>query len=242
MSVKIDGAGAATGLSTAAEPVTVTPFTMACWFLQQSSDESGVLMSLNNSAFQEFTLNADGTEAAAGLGLNEFHCNDGGSDNFCQATSTYTEGVWQHAAAVSVSASSRGVLTNGANKGTNAVSTVPTITDFHIGSVRNLAVFKGLIEEAAVWNVALSDTEIADLAQGLCPLLMRPESLVFYLPMWNTLHLTDLIGSKIMSLGGAPTDGDHKPLFMPGVIPQPHVFEAAAAGASGRLTSILLGD
>lgn len=43
--------------------------------------------------------------------------------------------------------------------------------------------FDGDIAEAAIWNVALSDAEIAMLAKGLSPLRVRPASLVSYVPM-----------------------------------------------------------
>jgi hypothetical protein len=38
----------------------------------------------------------------------------------------------------------------------------------------------GLIAEMAVWNIALADAEVANLAAGLCPLRLQRANLVDY--------------------------------------------------------------
>ena len=45
----------------------------------------------------------------------------------------------------------------------------------------------GSLAEAAIWNAALSDAEVAALATGVSPLLVRPGSLVFYAPLARDL-------------------------------------------------------
>jgi len=45
-------------------------------------------------------------------------------------------------------------------------------------------VFDGLVAEVAVWNVVLDDSEIAALAQGVSPLLIRSTALVEYWPVF----------------------------------------------------------
>ena len=42
------------------------------------------------------------------------------------------------------------------------------------------------VTEAAIWNVALSDAEVARLAQpGVLPTDIHPASLVWYPPVWG---------------------------------------------------------
>ena len=48
----------------------------------------------------------------------------------------------------------------------------------------------GQIAEAAIWNVALTDGEIASLAKGFKPTRIRPQSLVFYAPLIRNLQDT----------------------------------------------------
>ena len=41
----------------------------------------------------------------------------------------------------------------------------------------------GDIAEAAIWNIALDDADVALLAKAFDPRMVRPEGLVFYAPL-----------------------------------------------------------
>jgi hypothetical protein len=65
-----------------------------------------------------------------------------------------------------------------------------TIGSQQFGGTINLF-FAGRIAEAGVWNAALTDAEIASLADGMTCDKVRPQSLVFYAPL-----VRDLIDAK----------------------------------------------
>jgi hypothetical protein len=54
---------------------------------------------------------------------------------------------------------------------------------YHITSGSRTVFTNGRIAEAAIWNEALNDDEIAALANGFRPSLIRPNKLVFYVPL-----------------------------------------------------------
>jgi hypothetical protein len=69
-----------------------------------------------------------------------------------------------------------------------------------------------------IWNVALSDQEVASLAGGVHPTRMRPGALVAYWPLWGDespapdLHLIG--GTRYpMTLSGT-TKANHAPVAM----------------------------
>lgn len=103
-------------------------------------------------------------------------------------TATATVSTWAHCAGVFSSATSRTAYLNGsastANTTNVALVAVDTAT---IGVTRVhpnwLTFFDGNIAEAAVWSAALDAAEIAALAKGVSPRLIRPQSLVMYAPL-----------------------------------------------------------
>jgi hypothetical protein len=63
--------------------------------------------------------------------------------------------------------------------------------------------YAGGMAEVAFWTAALSDTDIAVLATGVCPLLVRPEALLAYWPLWGIYSPeTDLVGGFNMTVTG----------------------------------------
>lgn len=68
--------------------------------------------------------------------------------------------------------------------------------------------------EPGLWSVALSAAEIASLAIGFDPRLIRPQNCVY----WNRLirHSQDLQRSaSLTDIGGATTASDHPRIIYP---------------------------
>jgi hypothetical protein len=171
--------------------LTATPLTMACWFYSPSTSLSMILMSLCNSAStpwarNSFYLQASGATAGDPVSAGTVDASAGSQAN----TSTgWSANTWTHACGVWTSATDRAAFINGGSKGTQTTSRVPSGIDrMNLGGLRNgtpTGYLNGRIAEAAIWNVALSDQEVAALASGLSPLKMRPTALVGYWPIWG---------------------------------------------------------
>lgn len=67
--------------------------------------------------------------------------------------------------------------------------------------------FNGTIAEAGIWNVALTDAEIASLAAGFTPGQVRPQSLTFYAPLLR--DLIDVRGGRTITNINSATVATH---------------------------------
>jgi hypothetical protein len=201
--------------------LTAEPLTMACWF--KSNDVTGnySLMSLGtNGALERWVLTAAG--GVGGDPIRATSVNAGGGANLaCDTTAGYTAGAWHHATGVFTSSTSRAAYLNGGNKGTDATSVAMTgVVDRTLVAARintTIGAFlDGAVAEAGIWSAALTDSEVASLAKGFSPLLVRPASLVAY---WPLIGRTDpeisLKGGLNLTLSGGPTNADHCPVIMP---------------------------
>ena len=65
----------------------------------------------------------------------------------------------------------------------------------------------GSIAEPAIWNVALTDAEIASLAAGFTPDQIRPQSLQFYAPLVR--DLVDARGGRTITNVNSATVATH---------------------------------
>jgi hypothetical protein len=169
--------GTSSYIETTSTPVTATPFTMACWFLLNTNIQNGTLMHIGNSAStHRFVITTNGTS----ITFNAIAPTPAAAIS----PATVANGVWQHAAAVSISTTSRFIYLNGGQKVQSTVSRAPTgLNNISIGAT-NIAprqfFLQGRIAEAAIWNTDLTDDEILSLSKGFAPSLVRPTNLKFY--------------------------------------------------------------
>jgi hypothetical protein len=142
-----------------------------------------------------------------------------GSSNGGGAVTGPSSGSWFHAAGIWNSSNYRYVYYNGGDETASDETsrTVGTNDQFRIGVTADstpLAYMDGLIAEAALWNVALSAGEIRMLGDGFSPLMVRPQSLVLYVPLVRD-NDDDLIGGLSLTASGSPTIGVHPRVFNP---------------------------
>lgn len=186
--------------------ITAAPVTMACWAKTSDVTTNQQLMGLYNSASNdlnkfEMDINSGNVRALT---------SDGTSGN--NATkSGLTTNTWFHAGAVFGSATSRVAWLNGAKGTADTTSRTPSGINRAVIGIQNNASatikpFLGQIAEAAWWNVALDDAEMASLAAGFPPMLIRPQSLIAYLPLVR--DLIDLKGNAF-AIQGSLTVADH---------------------------------
>lgn len=134
-----------------------------------------------------------------------------GSSNAAATTTAHvTTNAWFHVAATFGSATARIAYLSGANKVTGPTTSVTAATGMSntlIGSIYQSAYFDmvGSIAFAGIWNVLLSDTDIASLGAGVSPRKVRPDALKSYIPLVSGASPEpDLIGSSY-ALTGTPT-------------------------------------
>ena len=195
-------------------PTAAYPFTMACWFNADRIDASMGLMWLGDKdATNHFwTLYVNDSEVVSATVLA------GGGPAHAVSSANWTADTWRHACGVFTSSTSRAAFLDGGNKGTNATDLTPANADrIGLGSFLDFSVsspFGGDIAEAAAWNVALTDAEVAILAKGYSPLFIRPQSLIFYVPLIRD-NDEDLIGGLSLSLIQTPDIAVHPPIYYP---------------------------
>lgn len=193
--------------------VDTPPFTMATWFKRGAISSTQYLLntctqgSTNHSHRLVFSsanlLNASSTDTATSLSSGH--------------TITDTAS-WHHAAGVWASATSRKCYLDGTADTVNTTSRTPSGIDrFKVGAGGSEGqVFNGLIAHSAVWGVALTADEIASLAAGLSPLLIRPASLVAYWPyLGRDSTEIDIIGRYDLAVTGAAASADEPRLRWP---------------------------
>lgn len=160
------------------------PFTVSLWFNTNST-------STTQTMFIVAAANDDGHYLlfrGATTGAVAATSNDAGvaSGEATTGAAGITSGTWYHAGGVWASSGDRRVFLNG-TKFTNSTNVAPTgISRTTIGAFYGgtpIVHFNGLIAECGVWNVALSDEEMAALARGRSPLRVRPQNLVEYWPL-----------------------------------------------------------
>lgn len=214
-------------LEYAGAPITGVPLTMACFFNTNDNTIDQDMMTIGNNtvAYEGFRLSAAG--AISGDRLRAYSQKTGSA--FAAATTVgWSPNVLHHACGVWGASNSRIALLDGnlATSGSNSSTSTPvglnrtTIGSFTGGTAGSpgsarTTFFSGMIAEAAIWNIALSAEEIAALAKGFCPLLIRPANLVGYWPLIgrNSPEIDRKSGFD-MTVTGA-TAADHCRIIMP---------------------------
>lgn len=165
-------------------PISAYPYSMSMWFYNKddTGDKWPFQMSdrLGDNGIQGLRL--DDNEKITAISYDGTTFNGAST-----APGSVTNNTWQHAGGVWTSATSRAAFVNGGGKGTNttniAIGTLNTTSIGRLNTGTPGGYHDGYIAECGIWNVALTDAEMAILGLGVSPLLVRPESLVFYVPL-----------------------------------------------------------
>ena len=162
-------------------PITVAPFTMACWFLHS-----------NDSTSQEFSYIGDFdftthfyAFSARSNGTLRFTARAGASQH-ATTSDTFPLNTWNHACGVARASDDRSVFLNATGEVTNTNTSVPLNLDaFGIGARSGETpsqFFDGMVAEYGIWNIALSEFEVKLLGPQYrwSPLKVRRKNLVWY--------------------------------------------------------------
>ena len=184
-----------------------------CWsYITATADDGTSLM--------QYTYWSDGAVDEAGDPIQSVG-KRGVTTQIAETSTGYSINTWHHAAAVFAAVNDARVYIDGGSNGTSSTSVNPISEDTtYIGRRANSVVHDGVsaygwdgyLAEIGIWNIALSDAEIAILAEGYSPLFIRPQSLIAYWSLWgNSSPEPDVVGGYDMTLNNNPTSIAHPP-------------------------------
>ena len=207
--------------NTTTPPITAVPFTMACWFNGDDDTKRHNLMDISSGDGSNYIYLA-ATEAITHNNVMRLRIRGATAFNV-QTTARWSElgsghGVWQHACGTGGTGNNDwACFLNGTNKETSTASATPaSLSQLALGrrqAAAPSAYLSGSIAEAAIYNVVLSDSEIAALASGFSPLLIRPQSIVAYWPLVRNDN--DLVGTWNLTAFNTPSFSDHPGTIYP---------------------------
>ena len=196
----------------ASPSITVPEFTMACWFNGSDVTTESRLMAIGNSAStsHEHSLWVASSKIAvmsrAGSSANAIH------------GTTLSTGTWYHGCGVWTAIDNRDIFLNGGTPVNNTTSKEPTGVNVlrvgREGRSTSTKMWTGDICYPAMWDVALLQDEVDALASGAHPTMIRPDRLVYFLPL-ETVSIFDPLGNVWTENGTPVESGDCPPVFYP---------------------------
>ena len=187
-------------------PVSNYPLTMACWLNCDDISYDQIVFTVGDKDVSNH-YHALMVNEVSGITYLQSRVIDGGAPANANTTASISANTWHHGCIVHASLTDRAVLLDGGSKGTDTTSRTPANLDAVRIAGRiddgSLQPYSGAIAHAAIWNAALSDSEVALLASGVSPLLVRRDALVAYWPLLGDDR--DVIGQYHMTSVNGPT-------------------------------------
>lgn len=200
--------GSTQNLEIGSSVVTQYPFTLACIGLANSFTSVPNCLGFDNSATNQGSVYLYfGSNGAVRCGI------ENGVSAGVYATSSTTSGTGTYVSMAAVYTSSTiTVYNNGGGKVSASHSlTFPSVNRIRIAAARYSGTtgsyLNGNVAECALWNVALTDAEIASLAAGFTADQIRPQSLQFYAPLVR--DLIDVRGGRAFTNNNSATVATH---------------------------------
>jgi hypothetical protein len=199
-------------LSTPTAVVTGEPVTMACWYNRANASATYTFLSINNTAATNFHSLLIGPANLLSIVSNN------GSVVAAGTVSDTTTNTWNHGCGVVLSNASRTSFVNGVPGGENTTTVnlgsqnITTIGGRFAGAGVIGQLTNGMIAEVGIWNIVLTQPEIASLANGMTCDKIRPQNLVFYAPLIRDLQ--DTKGGLIITPNNGPTVANHPRIYV----------------------------
>ena len=204
-------------LSRSSSPVTVLPLTMAGWMNAAAIGSIGTAFCLSSTAQASANSWRISISGSGGFVVTETAVNSAVS---AITSSTVSAGTWNHICGIFATSTSRSIFMNGANKTTNtAWRTTTNIDGTFLGTsftdAGNAIVnpFNGSLANFGLWNVALTDGEVAELATGLPCSAVRPDALVGWWRLLQNDGDVDWWKQNNLTATASPTFSQHPPVI-----------------------------
>lgn len=205
-----DGASQYLGIASAV--LTATPITMACWmYCDDAGAEQDVMTLVETTNYYRFQLTARGDAVGDRI---RAQIESAGGFTHAETSAGYSVNTWHPICAVFTSNVSRAVYIDGGNKGTDTTDRTPSgIDKTFIAAISGAGdFFSGRVAEAAFWNAAFTDEDVALHATGVPPWKIRPSNLVACYPLNVAAMIHDIIGGYNMTAYNAPVTAEHPPV------------------------------
>jgi hypothetical protein len=206
MAYSFDGSNQA--LTTTSSPVTATPLTMFVRLNAASTGSKRLFAIKRTSTNDRFAIIQSGASFPATV---DFTVQEPPSNAFAFLSAVLAQNTWAGVTGLSANDSSRFVFFNTTKSTENTTTRTPLPTSLEVRIGGDASFFDGLLAEAAIWNAALTDDEVASLAQGFKPSRVRPQSLQFYAPIVRELR--DLRGGLTLTNNNTATVADHPRVY-----------------------------
>ncbi len=146
-----------------------------------------------------------------------------GNQTAGSASAVASANTWNHIALTASANNNRQAWLNGVTGTANTTSVTPAswnhtdVGAINIGSI--LYPLNGRCAEVSMWDVALSAAEMLSLAKGCPPLLIRPNNLVRYWPIYGAGTETCRISGNTLTVTGTMAKAEHPPTLLQPTLP-----------------------
>lgn len=208
-------------MGTTTVPAATYPVTLAAWYKPSNNTSNHVVVYLGSTTdSRRFMLYR--ARAIDGNVMRASAIPDGGGtgSDAIGSTAVTDSSRWYHVAAVFASSTSRKVYVDGVLEATDTTAVTTTSLNRYAIGARGAPVptwgayASSKIAEVGVWNVALTDAEVLQLAKGANPQWIQPTALKSYVPLWTGLSPDPDLKGGTIGLTNSPTQStDHPPVF-----------------------------
>lgn len=195
----------------ASAPITGTPFTISGMLTTANNTAAQTVLRIASSANQSVINLAANGGVSPGRATQLAVLNSSGSSTVAYYDATYPLNQWVLRSGISASDTSRLAIFGTTKSAEVTANIAPSGLDIlNIGRPAAGSEI-AFVAEAAIWNVVLTDAEIASLDKGFKPYRVRPQSLVFYAPLVRVVQ--DVRNGITLTPTNSPTVADHPRVY-----------------------------
>lgn len=194
-------------ISAGSAPVTTAPLTMSFICKLTSTSVQSFMGKIGSTANDSgwYFQTASSQTSWAFVGTN--------ASSYPSAEVTGLDTSWNRISGTAASSTSRYCFKNTTKSTQNTTSIVPSSIDRVLVGSASTATFmhNGDLADFAIWNVELTDAEIASLSKGFKASRIRPQSLVFYAPLIRNIN--EVRGGIALTNNNTATVANHPRVY-----------------------------